>query len=325
MNIPLLKLIPQDTHVPFLSAHKLAYVLSAILIGASIFLMATRGLNFGIDFEGGILMEIRTQETADVPALRDQLSKLDLGQVSLQSFGSDRDVMIRIQAQEGDQSAQQVVIQTVRETLPDTIDYRRVEFVGPQVGAELIKKGALAVFWSLAGILAYIWFRFEWQFSVAAIIALIHDSMATLGLFALTQMEFDLSTVAAVLMIAGYSINDTVVVFDRVRENLRRYRRMDLIKLLDTSINGMLSRTILTSGTTLLALIALYVFGGSVIRGFVDALIFGVMIGTYSSIFIATPTLLYIDPRKKDAGKMDQAKSDEASVADDSATAGADG
>jgi len=325
MNIPLLKLIPQDTHVPFLSAHKLAYVLSAILIGASIFLMATRGLNFGIDFEGGILMEIRTQETADVPALRDQLSKLDLGQVSLQSFGSDRDVMIRIQAQEGDQSAQQVVIQTVRETLPDTIDYRRVEFVGPQVGAELIKKGALAVFWSLAGILAYIWFRFEWQFSVAAIIALIHDSMATLGLFALTQMEFDLSTVAAVLMIAGYSINDTVVVFDRVRENLRRYRRMDLIKLLDTSINGMLSRTILTSGTTLLALIALYVFGGSVIRGFVDALIFGVMIGTYSSIFIATPTLLYIDPRKKDAGKMDQAKSDEESVSDDSATAGADG
>jgi preprotein translocase subunit SecF len=305
MKMPLLKLVPQDTHVPFLSARKLAYVLSILLIGGSIFLLSTRGLNFGIDFEGGILMEIRTEQEADIPALRDQLSKLDLGQVSLQSFGSPRDVMIRIQAQEGDESAQQKAIQTVRSTLPDAIDYRRVEFVGPQVGQELIEKGALAVFWSLAGILAYIWFRFEWQFSVAAIIALIHDSIATLGLFALTQMEFDLSTVAAVLMIAGYSINDTVVVFDRVRENLRRYRRMDLIELLDTSINGMLSRTLLTSGTTLLALIALYVFGGSVIRGFVDALIFGVMIGTYSSIFIATPTLLYIDPRKKDAAKVD--------------------
>lgn len=206
--------------------------------------------------------------------------------------------LIRLPEQKGGVEAQQMAIEDVREALDDIyadageVDYRRTEFVGPQVGEELKKQGLLAVLFSLAGILAYVWFRFEWQFGVASIIALAHDAIATIGLFALTQMEFNLSTVAAILMIAGYSINDTVIVFDRIRENLRKFKKMSLPELFNKSVNEMLGRTLMTSGTTLLALIALYIFGGEVIQGFIYALIFGIVVGTYSSVFVAAPVLL---------------------------------
>jgi preprotein translocase subunit SecF len=221
--------------------------------------------------------------------------------MSIQEFGAPDDLLIRMPEQEGGADEQNAALQTLKDylgTLFECVDYRRTEFVGPQVGEELKKQGMYAVLFSILGMLAYIWFRFEWQFSVAAIIALIHDSLATIGLFALTQMEFNLSTVAAILMIAGYSINDTVVVFDRIRENLRKFKKMPIFELLNNAINQTLSRTLMTSITTLLALIALWTFGGEVIRGFVNALIFGIVIGTYSSIFVASPVLTFLNIRR---------------------------
>jgi len=266
-----------------------------------------KGLNYGIDFTGGTLVEIKVSTTTpDLGELRNGLNDLDLGGISLQEFGAPDDLLIRMPEQKsaGEDAAdvQKAALQTLKTYLNEkfeTVDYRRVEFVGPQVGEELKKQGMYAVLFSILGMLAYIWFRFEWQFSVAAIIALVHDSLATVGLFALTQMEFNLSTVAAILMIAGYSINDTVVVFDRIRENLRKFKKMPVFDVLNNAINQTLSRTLMTSVTTLLALIALWTFGGEVIRGFVNALIFGIIIGTYSSIFVASPVLTFLDIRRK--------------------------
>jgi len=239
---------------------------------------------------------------------------LGLGAISIQEFGAPNDLLIRLPEQGGGPEAQQAAIKKVRSALEESfaeVDYRRVEFVGPQVGEELKSQGINAVLFSLLGILGYIWFRFEWQFGVAAIVALLHDTIAIIGLFAFTQMEFNLSTVAAILMVAGYSINDTVVVFDRIREDLRRYKKMPLPELFNMSINSMLARTIMTSVTTLLALIALYVFGGEVIRGFVDALIVGILVGTYSSVFIAAPTLLFFDIRKGKVARDPEHERDE--------------
>ena len=290
----MLKLVPDDLVVPFMSVHKIAFVISVVAVVISLYTISTQGLNFGIDFAGGIMIEIQTEEPVDIDKMRATLNNAGLeGSVSLQQFGSPLDLMIRVQEQSGGDEGQQKAIEKIRETLGSDVNYRRVEFVGPQVGEELIRKGAYAVIGSMVGILLYIIFRFQLQFSLAAITALAHDSILTIGLFSFTQMEFNLSTVAAVLMIAGYSINDTVVVFDRVRENLRKYTKKPLERLFDESISSMLSRTILTSGTTLVALIALWIFGGAVIRGFVDALIWGVLIGTYSSVFVATPLLKY--------------------------------
>jgi len=278
-----------------------------VLMIGSLYLITTKGLNFGIDFTGGTLIEIRIDneenEIPDITALRDGLNQLNLGAISIQEFGAPNDLLIRLPEQEGDATTQQAAIDSVKQYLQDKhaqIDYRRVEFVGPQVGEELKKKGLYAMIFSMIGMLAYIWLRFEWQFSLAAIGALMHDAIATIGLFALTQMEFNLSTVAAILMIAGYSINDTVVVFDRIRENLRKYKKMAIASLLNQSVTQTLSRTVVTSVTTLLALIALWAFGGEVIRGFVNALIFGILIGTYSSIFIASPILIFMTMRKPD-------------------------
>ena len=237
------------------------------------------------------MIEVRTARPADIAAMRQGLSGLGLGEVSLQRFGADTDVLIRVQKQPGED--QSVVIRKIQVELGDGVEYRRTEFVGPTVGEELKQAGFLAVVLSLLAIMAYIWFRFEWQFSVGAIVALMHDVLATIGLFALTGLEFNLATVAAVLTIAGYSINDTVVVYDRVRENLRRYKTKPMPELLDLSVNETLSRTVMTSVTTLLALLALAAFGGEVIRGFCIALMWGVVIGTYSSIFIAVPSLLW--------------------------------
>ncbi len=293
-----LRLIPPDTNFRFIALRKRAYVISILLIVASLASLAVQGLNFGIDFVGGTLIEVRTKGPADISAMRQTLSALDRGEVGLQEFGQPTDVLIRIQQQPGGDAAQQATVAAVKEALGDSVEeYRRVEVVGPKVGGELIEAGAISVALALLAIMAYIWFRFEWQFGVGAVLALAHDVITTVGVFSILQLEFNLSTVAAVLTIAGYSINDTVVVFDRVRENLRRYKTLPMTDLLNKSVNETLSRTVMTSATTLLALFALFFLGGEVIRDFAFAMIWGVIIGTYSSVWIASATLLWMGVR----------------------------
>ncbi len=296
------RLVADQTNIPFISFRKIAYAVSGALALLTIILLPTKGLNFGIDFQGGTMIEVRMPgEAADIGAMRSTLSGLGLGEVALQTFGSPTDVLIRVERQDGEQDAQLAAVDQVKQTLAqsfgDDITYRRVEFVGPKVSDELFKAGAEALLFALIAILAYIWFRFEWQFAVGSVIALVHDVVLTLGIFSLLGLEFNLATVAALLTIVGYSLNDTVVVFDRVRENLRKFKKMALPELLDRSLNDTLARTLMTSLTTLLALAALFVFGGPVIRDFTFALVWGVLIGTYSSIFIAAPILLHLNLR----------------------------
>lgn len=299
-----IRFIPDDTKIDFLGKRFLCFTLSAILIVGSLVLTGTRGLNLGIDFTGGTLIEVAVPQDPDLSALRSNLNALGLGNVSLQEFGDRRNLMIRLPQQPGGPEAQKAAIGKVQAKLAEIfssapVDYRRTEYVGPQVGKELKLKGLYAMLFSMAGILAYIWMRFEWQFGVAAVLALLHDAVATIGLFAVTHMEFDLSTLAAVLLVAGYSINDTVVVFDRIRENLRKYRKMPLPELFNQAVNQTLSRSIMTSFTTLLALLALLLFGGDVIRSFTYALFFGIVVGTYSSVYVAAPLLLYLNLRRE--------------------------
>ncbi|MCB9989410.1 MAG: protein translocase subunit SecF [Rhodospirillales bacterium] len=299
-----IRLIPEGTNINFIGVRYVAFAISLLVILGSFGLFFNKGLSFGIDFTGGTMIEIRTPVVADLGEMRTMLNGLGIGAVSIQEFGAPEDLLIRLPQQEGGPEEQQAAIVKVRAAVDEqfgaeAVEYRRTEFVGPQVGEELKKAGFFAIIFSLAGILVYIWFRFEWQFGVAAVMALAHDTIATVGLFSLTGMEFNLSTVAAVLMIAGYSINDTVVVFDRIRENLRKYRKKPLLELLNDSVNETLSRTILTSGTTIIALVSLWLFGGEVIRGFVNALVFGIVIGTYSSIFVAAPILTFLNIRRE--------------------------
>ena len=298
------RLVPDQTRISFLRFEYWGYIASAILIALTLILVPYKGLNFGIDFRGGILVEVRMPgETVDLGAMRSTLGGLGLGEVALQEFGEPTDVLIRIERQAGDEEAQQAAVQTVRATLAEEfgegISYRRVEFVGPKVSEELFWAGTQAVIYAIIAILAYVWFRFEWHFAVGAIIALIHDTVTTLGLFALFQLEFNLATVAAIMTIVGYSLNDTVVIYDRVRENLRRYKSMTLPELLDRSINETLARTVMTAVTTLLALLALLVFGGPVIRDFVIAMMWGVVIGTFSTIYVAVPVLIHLGLRRE--------------------------
>ena len=296
-----LKLVPSDTSINFLKHRRIAFIFSIFLVASSIGLFVVKGLNLGIDFKGGILIEARnTTGPADISGLRADLGQLGLGDISLQEFGTPTDVLVRVQRQEGDEEAQIAAIATISSTLGDSYDIRRTEFVGPTVGAELAEKGMLAVACALLAIMVYIWFRFEWQFSIAAILALAHDVLSTVGLFALTSFEFNLATVAAILTIAGYSINDTVVVFDRVRENLRRYKSYEIEDIINKSLNETLSRTVMTSFTTLLALLAITIFGGAVLRDFALAMIWGVLIGTYSSIFVAVGFLSRFDIRHQE-------------------------
>ncbi len=307
-----LRIVPENTAINFIGKRLIAFAFSAALVLGSLGLALGTGLNLGIDFLGGILLEVKTDGPADVSKMRSDLGALGLGDVSLQEFGSPDVVLIRVQRQEGGDEAQQKAITIIRSAMGEHIaEYRRTETVGPTVGAELQEAALLAVGSAILAILVYIWFRFEWQFGIAAIIALIHDVLTTIGLFALLQLEFNLATVAAVLTIAGYSINDTVVVFDRVRENLRKYKKLSLVELFNLSINETLARTTITSVTTLLALGALFFFGGEVISGFSIALIWGVVIGTYSSIALAVPVLLYLDI-DRGTGKEDAIASPEA-------------
>ena len=303
------RLLPDKPNFEFLRWRLIFFALSAVLMLASITVYFAKGLNYGIDFEGGVLVEVRTPTPADLGSMRAMLGDLGLGEVALQEFGAPTDVLIRVQKQDGGEAAQQRAVEAVRNALGKDVEYRRVEFVGPKVGSELIRAGVTAVLLAIVAMLIYIWFRFEWQFGVGAVLALSHDVLATIGVFAFFQFEFNLSTVAAILTIAGYSINDTVVVYDRVRENLRKYKRMPLDQLFNRSLNETLSRTIRTSATTLLALFALYFFGGEVISGFSFAMIFGIVVGTYSSICIAVPLLLYMNlGRDADMGGRETAE-----------------
>ncbi|MCE2510928.1 MAG: protein translocase subunit SecF [Alphaproteobacteria bacterium] len=304
------RILPDSPQIEFMRWRLIFFAFSAVLMTASLGFYFVQGLNFGIDFKGGVLIEVRTPGPADLGAMRAKLGDLGLGEVALQEFGEPTDVLIRVQKQEGGEEAQQRAIEILRAALGQEVEYRRVEFVGPKVGGELIMAGTTAVLLAIAAMLIYIWFRFEWQFGVGAVLALVHDVTATIGIFSVFQLEFNLSTVAAILTIAGYSINDTVVIYDRVRENLRKYKRMPLEELFNRSINETLSRTIRTSVTTLLALLALYFFGGEVIAGFSFAMIFGVLVGTYSSICIAVPLILYMSLRR-DSGEGGSSKVEE--------------
>ena len=295
-----LKLVPDNSAFNFLRQMRLTAAFSVMFVLVSIVLFFGKGLNLGIDFRGGILIEAQSQNAVEVAKIRSDLSRLSLGDISIQSFGSKRDILIRVQRQEGDETAQIAAIQRITETLGENFDIRRTEFVGPTIGAELAEKGMLAVGCALLAIMIYIWFRFEWQFSIAAVIALGHDVISTVGLFALASFEFNLATVAAILTIAGYSINDTVVVFDRVRENLRKYKSWDQAKILNKSLNETLSRTVMTSVTTSLALLAIIIFGGAVLRDFALAMLWGVTIGTYSSIFVAVGVISRFDLKRSD-------------------------
>jgi preprotein translocase subunit SecF len=290
-----LNLISIKPNLNFVSKRVIFFGFSLLLILISISMFIARDLNYGIDFQGGILVEVRVDKAGKLGEMRQRLTNLGLGEVSLQEFGAPTDILIRIQKQAGGEKAQQIAIDKVKRELGVGVKYRRTEFVGPKVSEELFQDGVIAVFLAIIGILLYVWFRFEWQFGVGAIVALCHDVLTTVGVFALTGIEFNLSTVAAILTIAGYSINDTVVVYDRVRENLRKYKTLSFFELLNNSVNETLSRTLMTSVTTLLALLSLYILGGEVIRGFSFAMIWGVLIGTYSSICLAVPLLLYLN------------------------------
>ncbi|HBC06982.1 MAG TPA: protein translocase subunit SecF [Rhodospirillaceae bacterium] len=301
----LLKLVPDDINISFMSFRKVFLTMSAVAVAMSLALVFVKGMNFGIDFQGGILIEVRMPQAANLSQMRGQLGALGLGEVSLQEFGNPADVLIRIGAQDGDAAAQQAAVSAVKDALGAGVDYRRVEFVGPKVSSELLIDGVLAVVVAIIAMLIYIWLRFEWQFGLGAVMALTHDVLLTLGMFSLLGLEFNLSTVAAVLTIAGYSINDTVVVFDRIREDLRKYKTKPVPDLLNGSINATLSRTLMTSLTTLVALLALFFLGGEVIRDFSFAMIFGILVGTYSSICVASPLLLYTNVAARARGTGD--------------------
>ena len=290
---------PHDLRLPFMKYRDLAVGLSVVAMALSLGLFFVRGLNYGVDFKGGTMLEVQSKTgPADITAMRDKLHKLGLGGVQIQQFGAPTDVLIRIEQQPGGDGEQQVALKKAVDALGPGFTQRRVEVVGPAVSGELRRTSFIAVLASLLAIVAYVWFRFEWQFAVGAIVALIHDVLLTVGVFSLFQFEFDLSIIAALLTILGYSVNDTVVVSDRIRENLRKFKRMDLNQLLDLSINETLSRTILTACTAIVVLLALYIFGGEVIRNFNFAMLFGIVVGTYSSIFIAAPILGYLGLRR---------------------------
>tara|TARA_Y200000002_G_C22680973_1_gene664068 strand:- start:1663 stop:2580 length:918 start_codon:yes stop_codon:yes gene_type:complete len=300
-----IKIIKLGTRINFLSKTKLFVSLSLIFIISSIFLLFARGLNFGIDFNGGTLIEVqKISGNADVSEMRSRLGQLDLGNIQLQEFGKKTDLLIRVEQLSKEEGAQQAIISKISEVVETDHKIRRIEVVGPKVSAELIKKGIIAVISAVVSVLIYIWFRFEWQFGIGAIFALVHDIIITIGVFSLLQLEFNLSIIAALLTIVGYSLNDTVVIYDRIREELRKYKKMPIVDLINQALNLTLSRTLMTSITTLLALISLYLFGGEVIKGFTFAMIWGVLIGTYSSIFIASPILIGLNI-KRDWSKND--------------------
>jgi preprotein translocase subunit SecF len=302
-----LRLVPKETSFDFFSKWKIWLGISALMMVVGLVSFGLQGLNFGIDFRGGTTVRTESTTSIDVGVYRDAIAPLELGDISITevfdpTFEDDQHVaMIRIQAQADGEAISGEVIETIKGALDAVapgIKFVSVESVGPKVSGELVQTAVLAVVLAIGAVLIYIWLRFEWQFALGAVVALVHDVVLTIGIFSELQIKFDLAIIAALLTIVGYSLNDTVVVFDRVRENLRRYKKKDLAEVLNLSINETLSRTMMTSVTTLLALISLYVLGGDVIRGFVFAMIWGVIVGTYSSIFVASTILLWLGVKR---------------------------
>ncbi len=289
-----IRFIPDDTKIAFMKVSRFGFFASGILCTLSVLLFMFVGLNMGVDFKGGTVITIRTEQPANIDELRGKIDALGLGASELQEFGSPNDVQIRIGTLEGGEAAQQAAITKIKQALGEGVEYRAVEVVGPKVSGELVQEGIIAVVLSIICVLIYIWFRFEWQFSFGAVVSLLHDVLLTIGLFCILGLEFNLSSIAAILTIVGYSLNDTVVVFDRIREYLRKYKKMHFADLIDFSINSVLPRTLITSVTTILALTSLYIFGGEVLRGFTFTMLWGVLVGTYSSIFIAAPVLILL-------------------------------
>jgi preprotein translocase subunit SecF len=294
--VRLLRIVPDDTKFDFIRFRRISFPISAVLSILAIVLYFSHGLNFGIDFKGGTLIEVRAKSgTADLAQMRSTIEGLQLGDFQLQQFGGPAEVLIRIAQQPGGELEQQAAVEKVRTAFGDTLDYRRVEVVGPRVSGELLYTGILGMFAAIAAILCYLWFRFEWQFALGAMIANVHDIVLTLGFMSITQIDFDLTSIAALLTILGYSLNDTVVIYDRIREMLRRYKKMPMTDLLNVSINATLSRSIITHVTVAMSLLALLLFGGQAIHSFTATMMFGVvLVGTYTSVFIASPILIYL-------------------------------
>ena len=294
-------------NINFVSQFKKANIISIILFTLSILLVSFKGLNYGIDFKGGTLIELRTEKSIKASSIRDTLSSMNLGDVNVKKFGKDGDYLIKVEQKESNNNK---LIPEIKKKLTDNlnaeIDFRRVENVGPKVSAELLESSIIAISLALAAMLFYIWIRFEWQFSVGSIIALFHDVIITLGIFSLLSLEINLSIIAAVLTIVGYSMNDTVVIYDRIRENLFKYTKISISDIANLSINETLARTIITSVTTLLALVSIYTLGGEILRGFSFAMILGVIIGTYSSIFVASPILKFFKVSYKTLEKEEE-------------------
>jgi len=294
--VRLLRIVPDDTKFDFMRFRRISFPVSAMLSIAAILLYFFHGLNFGIDFIGGTLIEVQTKAgPADLAKMRSTIGSLGLGEFQLQQFGAPDDVLIRISEQPGGDEAQQAAVQKVRNALGDAVDYRRVEVVGPSVSTELLAYGTIGLVLAIVAILIYLWFRFEWQFALGAMIANVHDLVLTVGFMSLTRIDFDLTSIAALLTILGYSLNDTVVIYDRIREMLRRYKRMPMPELLNASVNATLSRSIVTHVTVAMSLLALLLFGGQAIHSFTATMMFGVvLVGTYTSVFIASPILIYL-------------------------------
>jgi preprotein translocase subunit SecF len=294
--VRLLRIVPDDTKFDFMRFRRVSFPISAALSIVAILLYFLHGLNFGIDFVGGTLIEVQSKAgPADLARMRAAIEGLNLGEAQLQQFGAPTDVLIRIPEQPGGEPAQQAAVTKVRGALGDEVDYRRVEVVGPRVSTELLAYGTMGLMAAIFAILTYLWFRFEWQFALGAMIANVHDLVLTVGFMSLTQIDFDLTSIAALLTILGYSLNDTVVIYDRIREMLRKYKKMPMPDLLNISVNSTLSRSIITHVTVTLALLALLLFGGQAIHSFTATMMFGVvLVGTYTSVFIAAPVLIYL-------------------------------
>jgi preprotein translocase subunit SecF len=293
----LLRIVPDDTKFDFMRFRRISFPLSALMSILAITLYFYHGLNFGIDFKGGLLIEVKTisGQPADLAAMRSTLGALGLGEIQLQQFGAPDDVLIRIGEQPGGDAAQQAAVNKVRGALGKDVNYQRVEVVGPRVSGELLSYGVIGLMLAICCILVYLWFRFEWQFALGAMIANVHDIVLTIGFMSITRVDFDLTSIAALLTILGYSLNDTVVIYDRIREMLRRYKKMPMPDLLNASVNQTLSRSVITHLTVSLALLALLLFGGQAIHSFTATMMFGVvLVGTYTSVFIASPILIYL-------------------------------
>jgi preprotein translocase subunit SecF len=300
----LLRLAPENTKFPFMRFRRVSYPFSALLSLIAVALFVFKGMNFGIDFAGGTVIELRAKSgAAEVGTLRTLGESLKLGDIEVQAFGNPSDATLRFGLQPGGDKAQQEAVERVRGAVGAQYDLRRVEVVGPRVSNELVQSGTLGVVLSIIAVLTYLWFRFEWQFAIGAVIATMHDLLLTVGFFSITQLEFNTTSIAAILTIVGYSLNETVVVLDRIRENMRKYKKMATAQMIDMSINAVLPRTIMTATTVMLALFALVAFGGQVIRSFSLAMIWGIFVATYSSIFICSPMLIYLGLRNEDVDR----------------------